>query len=264
MAVSSQGEPRAALPQRMGNIMFPTHPADTPEGAREYKVLPRPWAVLGFQYRGRLSVVRESGAELLGRSGITGLQHEFRLFQPQPRTSTIIVNLKPQAAYRLLGCPMDELANDHVPLDAILNGSTVRELERRIAEAPSIDEAAHIISAFVTRMYEGSRYREHRAVAAVVDDIIVRSGARPIEQLAADAGLSRRHLERLFRVQVGVSPKRLASIARFDWAAGQLAAGRRPSDLAYDAGYADQAHFIRSFARQAGVTPGAAARDRPD
>jgi AraC-like DNA-binding protein len=262
MAATREIKPPFSLPAWMGDIVVPDNGGHATDKAGAYKILPKPWAVLGFQYRGRLSVVRDSGDELLSRGGVTGIQKEFRLFRPDLGARTIIVNLKPHAAFRLLGCPMDQIANAHVPLDAVLKGSTIRELERRIVDAPSIEGAARIIGNFVLRMCEHSRHAIHPAVAAAVERAVAGGGDLPIDEMAAHGGVSRRQLERLFLLQVGTSPKQFASIARFHWTVKRLAHYPRSIDLAYDAGYADQAHFIRSFARQAGVTPGRYGRDR--
>jgi methylphosphotriester-DNA--protein-cysteine methyltransferase len=56
-------------------------------------------------------------------------------------------------------------------------------------------------------------------------------------------------------MQIGVAPKELASLARFTRAVERLGHNRSWAGLAVDAGYADQAHFIRSFKRRAGRTP---------
>lgn len=240
----------------MGDIVAPDNPGDASDSGRKYKILPRPWVVLGCQYRGRLRVVRDAGEELLGRAGITGLQDEFRIFRPEPDTRTIIVNLKPHAAFRMLGCPMHEMANAHIRLDALLKGSTVRELEGRIADAPTIADAARIVGDFISRLSERSAAAIHPVVIGVVETVLAERGAVRIETLAARGGLTRRQLERLFRLQVGMSPKRFASLVRFDWAVRRLSSHPRAIDLAYHAGFADQAHFIRTFSRHAGVTPG--------
>jgi methylphosphotriester-DNA--protein-cysteine methyltransferase len=55
---------------------------------------------------------------------------------------------------------------------------------------------------------------------------------------------------------VGVTPKRYASLARFERAL-QLARGAASlTHAALDAGYYDQSHFIRDFTRFAGGPPG--------
>jgi AraC-like DNA-binding protein len=75
--------------------------------------------------------------------------------------------------------------------------------------------------------------------------------------VAAELGVSERHLRRVFRETVGVSPKAFARIARFHRALG---AGRQDAragwaSIAAAAGYYDQAHLIAEFRAIAGVTP---------
>ena len=57
---------------------------------------------------------------------------------------------------------------------------------------------------------------------------------------------------------VGMSPKRLARIARFQHALQTLHAldaGQRGTLTAVECGYADQAHFVREFRELAGCPP---------
>jgi methylphosphotriester-DNA--protein-cysteine methyltransferase len=62
-----------------------------------------------------------------------------------------------------------------------------------------------------------------------------------------------------FRDQVGLPPKLLARILRFDRVVARLRTQdpERWADVAYDAGYYDQAHFNRDFRELAGTTPSA-------
>ena len=82
--------------------------------------------------------------------------------------------------------------------------------------------------------------------------------------LAAELGWSRRHLAARFRDEVGVSPKALARLLRFERAL-ELLGTRTLADIAYECGYYDQAHFNRDFRAFAGATPGELlARRLPD
>jgi transcriptional regulator GlxA family with amidase domain len=72
--------------------------------------------------------------------------------------------------------------------------------------------------------------------------------------------VTRRHLERLFDAAVGLPPKHLARLTRFQRAIRILeseAHGPRGVRAAHACGYADQAHFIRDFHALAGCAPGA-------
>src|SRR6185295_20383896 len=86
--------------------------------------------------------------------------------------------------------------------------------------------------------------------------LIRRSHGRiTVDALASRCNLSGRQLERRFLDDVGLPPKRLARIVRFQRALAVLSARERGADLAFRLGYADQAHFIRDFREFAGHTP---------
>jgi AraC-like DNA-binding protein len=89
-------------------------------------------------------------------------------------------------------------------------------------------------------------------------------GRAGVRDVAAALGVGERWLERAFARQIGYGPKTLARIVRLQHAVSLLQGGAAPSwtALAYDAGYADQAHLVREFRALAGVTPGAYAAER--
>lgn len=81
-----------------------------------------------------------------------------------------------------------------------------------------------------------------------------------VETLAAQAGVSRRQIERDFLDAVGLAPKTFAAILRFRHAGQRLRAGEPIAQAALASGYADQSHLSRDFQRFAGLAPTAYAR----
>ena len=73
--------------------------------------------------------------------------------------------------------------------------------------------------------------------------------------LAGRAGLSPRHLARLFRSEVGLTVAAWVEKARIDKARDLLEAGERPKQVAASCGFGDVDTFRRAFSRQLGVTP---------
>lgn len=236
-------------------------PAAAAGSAGEYAVLPRPCSAVGFQYRGRLSVVRDSGARLLASSGITGVQSTARRFQGEVDTRSVIVALRPHGAFALFGCAANELADRHVALEDLLAGGAVRGVQERVCEAGGTVTTDSVVQGFLLECLGRVGREVHGGVVEAVEVIRSSRGMVGIEQIARRVGVSRRQLERLFKVQVGVGPKELASLARFEGGVEALPRRRSWAQLACDMGYADQAHFIRSFTRRAGVTPGEYVRE---
>jgi AraC-like DNA-binding protein len=92
-------------------------------------------------------------------------------------------------------------------------------------------------------------------------------GQIDIRQLVKESGYSRKQLALLFGEQVGLAPKTLARIHRFQTALSTIGASDTHDwcDVALRVGYYDQAHMINEFRSLSGLTPGEIARlARPD
>jgi len=80
-------------------------------------------------------------------------------------------------------------------------------------------------------------------------------GALSIGALADELECSHRYLIAEFRAYIGLPPKTVARILRFQRARRLMETGGRFGDIAYTCGYADQAHLNRDFRQFAGITP---------
>ena len=158
--------------------------------------------------------------------------------------------LTPLGARRLLGMPMGELTREVVELEDLI-GPAAHELADRLATAPD----------WATRFDLLERAIAARTLAAPpVAPELVWSWQRlhdpvPIGELADEVGWSRRHLAATVNRELGMAPKALARLLRFERALQRLRAGADLVDVALDSGYYDQAHFNRDFRAFAGVTP---------
>jgi len=81
------------------------------------------------------------------------------------------------------------------------------------------------------------------------------AGTHRVGALAAQLGVSRRHLELAFRREIGATPGTVARIARFQRANGMLAQRCSLSAAAAECGYADQPHLTREVRAMSGLTP---------
>nr|WP_232504691.1 AraC family transcriptional regulator [Acidovorax delafieldii] len=78
-----------------------------------------------------------------------------------------------------------------------------------------------------------------------------------LAELARLAGISRYQLIRTFRTATGMTPHAWLLNRRVNLGRKRILAGENIAAVAYDLGFADQAHFQRVFKAHAGVTPGA-------
>lgn len=78
-----------------------------------------------------------------------------------------------------------------------------------------------------------------------------------VADLAGEVGWSRRHLGERFRAELGLAPKQVARVLRFERAGRLLRRGRTDlAGLAVECGYYDQAHLTNEWRALAGCTPG--------
>jgi AraC-like DNA-binding protein len=174
----------------------------------------------------------------------------------------IQLDLTPLAARRLLSVPMHDLVNRVVPLADVLDTGTLIE---ELAEAPDWQRRFARLDAELARRLAAGPV-PHPAVRAAYRRLTATRGAVPVGVLAGELGWSRRHLAARFHEDVGVSPKALARLLRFEHAMELIKAGPASlADVAYACGYYDQAHFNRDIRAFAGATPGdLLARRLPD
>jgi AraC-like DNA-binding protein len=164
------------------------------------------------------------------------------------------IRLRPGVAYLLTSVSADKYVGCREALDSFL-GPCARKLAQEIAETKLTDRRFDLLESFLFERLAG-RAVDLRVSMAL--HLIQRStGAIRVADIAQRCGVSSRQLERLLRIWVGILPKTLARIARFQ--AALVCAGKQPaSEWAYVAAeqnYVDQAHLIHEFAGFTGSSP---------
>jgi AraC-like DNA-binding protein len=158
-------------------------------------------------------------------------------------------------AASLLGLPARELTGRVVELGGI-SGALERAVLRELVAAGTERERIAALEAFLARLSSRGEPIDPRVVTAGAE--AVRSGGSvAVSTLADQAGLSTRQLERLFDAHVGLSPKQLCSLLRFQQIFRAMDQDEEESwaSVALRCGYFDQAHLIRDFRRYTGATP---------
>lgn len=225
------------------------------EAAEEatYRVLPDTGIVVGFQYKGRLFRVENGSPAALDTSGLSGLADHSRTFRNLPGTGTILVFFKEAGAAPFFRQPLHEVFRESVSLDNFLLRSELLCLEEQLVEAPTNPERiARLERFFIGRM---ATVEPDRLVLAALALIHQNKGNIRIRDLAGQLHTSQSPLEKRFRSAVGASPKKFASIVRLKNVLRQYSPTGSLTGLGYEAGFYDQAHFIREFKSFTGETP---------
>jgi AraC-like DNA-binding protein len=205
-----------------------------------------------------------------------------------PGAAVVGVRFRPGAAPAILGLPASELTGSTIGADELWGSSTAELAERvagstsppaaasaletavlsRLAEARPLDE---LVAEVVRRVHVGGAQGQQigiepqaealtRARELDLDLVEVAAGAHSMAEVAASLHVSMRQLRRRCEAAVGLGPKELQRIARFQRFL-LLAEHRRSqpgvtlATLALGVGYADQAHLARESVRLTGSPP---------
>jgi AraC-like DNA-binding protein len=170
------------------------------------------------------------------------------------------VNFTPLGGRLFFGLPMSELADTMVPLDA-LGDCAIQALARRLGELNSWAARLDLAEQFVAARLAGADGLDP-AVSWAFAQLMQKGGDIRISAIAGKLDWSRRRLVERFRRDIGLPPKAVARIIRFNAAQALAANGEHAgwADIAAACGYADQAHLTREFVLMAGSTPTARAK----
>ncbi|WP_167739625.1 helix-turn-helix domain-containing protein [Streptomyces subrutilus] len=165
------------------------------------------------------------------------------------------VEFTPLGAYCVLGLPLRHLADRVVHPDEILGRQWVSRLTERLARTPDWAGRCAILDNAITARLAHS-HTPSPVVLEAWQRLRETGGQVTVGELADLTGRSRRRLEILFGEQIGLPPKTLARVLRFQNAITLPSApGRSLAETAALGGYYDQAHFNREFRALTGLTP---------
>jgi AraC-like DNA-binding protein len=170
----------------------------------------------------------------------------------------IIIHLYPHVLESLFGIQAGELTDTCVDVNQLpIPG--VPALQAQLLEAGSAEEQKNLLLAFLATLTRSNQVLPEKDIAYVTHQLMRTKGNTPLKVLQQELHLSERSFERKFLRQVGIPARLYARICRFNAALSQIRQGNwfRLTDVAYDNGFADQAHLNRTFKEFTGFTPGA-------
>lgn len=179
-----------------------------------------------------------------------------------PATSPFSIDYAPGdgwAGLRIYPANARTLWGDQLPnaQDQILTGDhAITQLPNLAALINTITPQTNIHDALLALPPLQNIDDDRHLVHQLIDLIHISGGQISINQLATSTSHSTRHILRTFRNMVGLSVKLYARIIQFHRALNLLQNASLPNaDVAFECGYADQAHMIRAFQKFGGFSP---------
>ena len=218
---------------------------------------------------------------------VVGLHTRHQVTRAAGERHFMVVRFTPIGAHLFLGLPMHLIANEAIDLGQI-DSKLAGAVMRRMAPARSWSERFAAMESLIAERIAEAQMSS--PVSAVWRKLAAADGRIALGALAAEAECSHRTLIARFRTCVGLPPKTIARLLRFNRVMRTLDASSRTranetvgkpyiesahsggpgmsairwADIAADCGYFDQAHLIKDFRAFAGDTPDAFLRGVSD
>lgn len=169
-------------------------------------------------------------------------------------SGTIGIEFSPYGAYRFFNLSLNDISNQVLPLSDVL-GKTAAVLQERITDISSVLEKVATVQRYLRDLFVQGP--EDDIFEFCVRRIMSSKGKIQITTLEKQTGYSSRWLNMKFHQRIGISPKNLCSIIRFQqiyhgWAQTNFTSFDGADIYEY---YHDQAHFIKDFKRFTGYSP---------
>jgi AraC-like DNA-binding protein len=193
--------------------------------------------------------------ELHKRSIVSFRMSRYADVQMRKGAGCMAICFYPGVAYKFFQFPMFTLADNTLALSDLWH-SKATEIEDRLASAQNHRTRAVIIQEYLFQQL--TQIEHDKQIDYCLEKIQQSAYHLSVSQLTNDVCLSQRHLLRKFQQLVGLSPKEYLRVSRFVRSLDHLK--KYPllslTEVAYNSGYYDQAHFNRDYKAFTGHTPG--------
>lgn len=193
------------------------------------------------------------GRELVfGNSIICGPHTDYFVIDTSGESKVIGVHFKPGGIQPFLQVAVDELHNKHLSLNTIW-GVKVNGINDELLSSPTPEAMFRILE----RKLLSLAVKELAPNPALQYALISLQSAK-VADIVNQIGVSHRRFNQIFKEEMGMSPKRLSRLLRFQEVLRHMNSGDHISwtDIAMACGYYDQSHFIKDFQAFSGINPG--------
>lgn len=190
------------------------------------------------------------------RASICGPYEKAVHLDTQEELEMILVFFYPYTFHLFAEMPCQLFTNGNIDFDC-LEKADFKALKSRVLEAESTAESMTLIESFLQRQLTLTTHLPHLKPLIKVFQQIEQNQEIRVNALADTACLSERQFRRVFIEHVGLSPKQLLRIQRFQAMTKELIQSKERAfdSLLYKHGYTEHSHFYREFRQFAGMSP---------
>lgn len=213
------------------------------------QVLPHPAVTLSVEHGARRDVLQD---ETVVVTGVPTRRFEVNV---HGEGSVFGIKFRPGGFTAMFGTPANVLRDHTVPAAGLVPHRVHQALARLEPTLQLTEWTAQVDQVLATIVPRSNL--EYESLLNIIQSMLNDPTVVRIGQLEQRQGIGRRTLQRMFSHYVGVSPKWVLSRYRIHDVVTALDNGYDGllTELAVNAGWYDQSHFIRDFSTLIGTTP---------
>jgi AraC-like DNA-binding protein len=169
----------------------------------------------------------------------------------------LITRFQPYAGALFFPNAASEFTNHSVDFHDIFGKGSI-DLYDRLMDQPTLPQKIKVLEEFLLQRLIMNRknHQNLQLVEQMCNDVASEVNLFNIQNLSARYGFSERYIQKLFSSWVGITPQKFFAVKRFNRSLELLRSSAEPmTSIAFACGYYDQAHFIKEFKSDTGLTP---------
>lgn len=169
--------------------------------------------------------------------------------------SLVAYFFKPYSLLSLFGVTAQELTDKPIDLNLLAPQKTI-ELQEQLLNALTIENMITLLDNYVYNLISNSK-NDYLLLKYATNKIATNPTKEVLHSTQKDLHMTERTFQRMFEKNIGIAPNLYRRVCQFNSAFQQLNSRKfyKLSDLAFEHGYADQSHYIRSFKEFTNLTP---------
>jgi AraC-like DNA-binding protein len=182
---------------------------------------------------------------------LCGPHSEYFVIDTANESKVLGIHFKPGGIRPFMKAPLDEILNTHVSLDMVW-GLQAHSLRDELLESQTPEIMFKVLERRLLALAVHP-FEQEPAVLYALNELY----RLQVSEIIDKTGWSHRRFNQLFKENVGMPPKRLSRIYRFQNALHYIEKRDYISwlDIALACNYYDQAHFIKDFQAFSGLNP---------
>ncbi len=162
---------------------------------------------------------------------------------------------KPYSLLPIFGVTAQELTDKPIDFNLLSRQKTI-ELQEQLLNAESVEMMISLLDNYISTLINNAK-NDSLIIKYAADKIALNPSKEALILAQKELHITERTFQRLFENNIGIAPNLYRRVCQFNSAFQQLNNKNyhKLSDIAFENGYADQSHYIRSFKEFTNLTP---------